>query len=379
MHGRDRSVRGAGLRKPRGLLQVASHCAGGVIAALHALALTSGLAQAQAASPGDSAASASAPADAALADPPLPASGTELAFEDRTRRKTRRAGTSRRPAKTVAAEKVAKFPAGWPTGPAVLPGSLLPANRIVAYYGNPYSKRMGILGELPPEVMLEHLERTAAKWAAADTATPVRPALHLIVTVAQGKPGSDGRYRMRHTAATIDKVAGWAERKGWLLFLDIQVGQSTVEAELPRLLPWLARPYVHLALDPEFSMKDGLIPGRKIGTMDAAEVNYASGVLARLVDSLQLPPKVLVVHRFTESMLTNASRIRLDPRVQVVIDMDGFGTKALKRAIYKYVVIEEPVQFTGFKLFTKARNDRPMMSPEDVLRLSPQPLYIQYQ
>jgi hypothetical protein len=126
-------------------------------------------------------------------------------------------------------------------------------------------------------------------------------------------------------------------------------------------------------------MKNGVVPGRKIGTMDGAEVNHAVDLLARLVDSLKLPPKVLVVHRFTEGMLTNARRIKIDPRVQVVIDMDGFGTKALKRAIYEYVVVEEPVQFAGFKLFTKAKNDKPMMSPQEVLQLSPQPLYIQYQ
>ncbi|HET7600021.1 MAG TPA: hypothetical protein VFK09_06990 [Gemmatimonadales bacterium] len=352
------------------------------MALLQLLAVATASAQAQAPSGGDSTAAVVDPPDAVVAGAPAPEAGTELALTERTRKKTRRARAAKRAAASAAPsapERVAKFPAGWPIGPAPLPGSLLPANRIVAYYGNPYSKRMGILGELPPETMLDHLERTAAKWAAADTATPVKPALHLIVTVAQGKPGSDGRYRMRHTGATIEKVAQWAERKGWLLFLDIQVGQSTVREELPRLLPWLARPYVHLALDPEFAMKDGIVPGRKIGTMDAADVNYASGVLGRLVDSLSLPPKVLVVHRFTESMLTNAPRIRLDPRVQVVIDMDGFGTRTLKRAIYKYVIIEEPVQFTGFKLFTKARNDRPMMTPEEVLRLSPQPLYIQYQ
>ncbi len=286
--------------------------------------------------------------------------------------------TTKPTASTVEA-KPTKFPAGWPVGPTPLPGAILPANRIVAYYGNPHSKRMGILGELPPETMLEQLEHTAAKWSAADPATPAKPALHLIATVAQGKPGSDNMYRMRHTMATIDKVAAWAERKGWLLFLDIQVGQSTVQAELPRLLPYLARPYVHLALDPEFAMKNGVVPGRKIGTMDAAEVNYAVETLTRLVDSLKLPPKVLVVHRFTEPMLTNASKIKIDPRVQVVIDMDGFGTKALKRAIFRYVVVEEPVQFAGFKLFTKSKNDKPMMTPDEVLKLSPQPLYIQYQ
>lgn len=268
-------------------------------------------------------------------------------------------------------------PANWPTGPAPLPGAILPGNRIVAYYGNPYSKRMGILGEIPPDSMVGQLKRTAAEWAAADSTKGVKPALHLIATVAQGYAGKDGMHRLRMPTTLIDTVAAWAEANGWLLFLDVQVGKSSVQAELPRLLPYLARPYVHLALDPEFSMKDGSVPGRKIGTMDAADVNYAVHLLERVVDSLKLPPKVLVVHRFTQRMLTNYDGIRLDPRVQVVIDMDGFGDRPLKRSVYRDFIVKEPVQFTGFKLFFK--NDKPMMTPEEVLTLSPNPVYIQYQ
>jgi hypothetical protein len=270
----------------------------------------------------------------------------------------------------------------WPTLPPPRPDAVLPAYRIVAFYGNPKSTRMGILGELPPPRMLDSLARMAAQWEAADPATPVRPALHLIATVAHGAPGADGRYRIRHGPDVIDQVIGWAATRGWLVFLDIQPGQSTVEAELPRLLPYLARPNVHLALDPEFAMKDGRLPGRYIGTMDAAEVNAAVTTLERLVDSLRLPPKVLVVHRFTHDMLTNARRIRVDPqgRVQVVIDMDGFGTPSGKAAIWRQVILRWPVQYTGLKLFFKARNDKPMMDPAEVLeRFWPAPLYIQYQ
>jgi hypothetical protein len=268
-------------------------------------------------------------------------------------------------------------PAGWPVGPAPLPGSILPERRIVAFYGNPYSKRMGVLGELPPDSMMAQLRATAAQWAAADSTLKVQPALHLIATVAQGQAGRDGMHRLRMPNALIEQVAGWAEANHWLLFLDVQVGHSTVEKELPRLLPYLGRSYVHLALDPEFSMKDGTAPGRRIGTMDAEDVNYAMGTLERLVDSLTLPPKVLVVHRFTQRMLTHYDRIALDPRVQLVIDMDGFGDRPLKRSVYRDFIVKEPVEFTGFKLFYK--NDKPMMTLDEVLSLSPQPVYIQYQ
>jgi hypothetical protein len=267
----------------------------------------------------------------------------------------------------------------WPVhGPEPLPGSILPEHRIVAFYGNPLSKRMGILGELPPDQMLSRLEEVATQWAATDSGQKVLPALHLIAIVAQGYPGPARKYRLQMPDSIIQRLASVVEERGWLLFLDMQVGVSTVEEELKVLVPYLRRPYVHLALDPEFAMKDGKRPGTDwMGRMDASEVNHAIDVLAKIVDEEQLPPKVLVVHRFTRNMLTNASQIRLDPRVQVVIDMDGWGSPGSKMGAYRWFVVRHPVQYTGFKLFYK--NDKPMMKPEEVLELYPKPMYIQYQ
>ncbi|HEX5634551.1 MAG TPA: hypothetical protein VFX50_15020, partial [Gemmatimonadales bacterium] len=146
-----------------------------------------------------------------------------------------------------------------------------------------------------------------------------------------------------------------------------------------RLIPWLAQPDVHLAIDPEFAMPAGQRPGHRIGTLDAAEINPVLQRLVRLVDSLGLPPKVVVIHRFTGPMLTNERALLRDPAVQLVIQMDGWGTPPLKRATYRDVVVRRPVQYTGFKLFTTARHDGTPMAPEAVLRLRPVPLYVQYQ
>lgn len=286
------------------------------------------------------------------------------------------APTAKKPARPPAPTPV------WPVNaPEPLPGSILPAHRIVAFYGNPFSPRMGILGALPPDQMLAKLDTEVARWTAADPATPVVPALQLIVSVAQGAAGRDGMFRARMPDTLIERVAEWAARKNALLFLDVQVGHSTVAAELPRLLPYLARPTVHLALDPEFSMKDGSTPGQKIGTLDASDVNYAIRVLDSLVTANNLPPKVLVVHRFTRRMLTNAKRITLDPRVQVVVNMDGWGPRSLKEDSYRAYVYAEPVEYTGFKLFyhNDTKGGHRLMTPAEVLKLFPAPLYIQYQ
>ena len=307
--------------------------------------------------------------------PPADSQPTDSTADPRASAKRAR---KRAPGEGRRYELTAADSARWPVkGPAPLPGSLLPEHRIVAFYGNPKSTRMGILGQLPPEEMLPKLERTATEWAKADPGRPVMPALHLIATVAQGKPGPGEKYRLRHSDQLIEQVLGWAESRGWLVFLDVQVGHSTVPDELPHLVKYLERPYVHLALDPEFAMKLGGVPGRRIGTLDASDVNYAVRLLAEIVDRKKVPPKVLVVHRFTQRMLTNHDKITLDPRVQVVVDMDGFGAPYLKEDAYKFFIVPEPVQFTGFKLFFK--NDKPMMTPEQVIKLWPVPYYIQYQ
>lgn len=271
---------------------------------------------------------------------------------------------------------------GWPVeGPAALPGAILPAKRIIAYYGNPLSKRMGALGEYEPQEMLRRLDKEVAAWRAADPATPVQPALHLIAVVAQGDAGPSGKYRTIMRDTMVEMVYGWAKSKNAIMFIDIQTGHSNLRELLPRFEQFLKRPDVHLGVDPEFMMKSGHKPGAKIGTMDASDVNYASGYLAELVRKYNLPPKVLVVHRFTRNGVTNYKQITLRPEVQIVIHMDGWGAPWLKRDSYKDYVVSEPVQYTGFKLFyhNDTKKGDPLMKPSDLMKLEPKPLYIQYQ
>ncbi len=268
-----------------------------------------------------------------------------------------------------------------PGAPPVLPGSVLPRERVVAFYGNPRSERMGILGELPPDLLLERLDREVAAWERADPATPVRSALHLIAVMAAADPGPDSLYRVRMPAAVIEEVLSWAERRDALVFLDIQPGFADVVDEARRLLPWLEHPRVHLALDPEWNMREGELPGRAIGTMDASEINGVSRMMAELVEEHGLPPKILVVHRFTHRMVTNVGAIELDPRVQVVLHMDGWGPPANKITTYRTHVAPTPIPFKGFKLFYRndVRGGSRLMTPEEVLALDPAPIYIQYQ
>ncbi len=271
----------------------------------------------------------------------------------------------------------------WPAkAPYPLPGAVLPFHRIVAFYGNLYSKRMGILGELPKNEMLKKLKQEVHNWQAADSSIPVIPALHYIAVTAQGYAGKDGKHRLRMPSSQVDTIINWAKEINGLVFLDIQVGMSTVRDEVPPLEKYLKLPQVHLGIDPEFSMKDGHVPGTKIGTFSADDVNMAIDDLASYVKKYNLPPKILIIHRFTQGMLTNYKQIKKVPEVQVVMDMDGWGDKILKRSSYLRYIYAEPVEFAGFKLFykndTKKGTDQ-LYSPKELLKFIPKPIYIQYQ
>ncbi|MFM2362185.1 MAG: hypothetical protein RLZZ316_1087 [Bacteroidota bacterium] len=271
----------------------------------------------------------------------------------------------------------------WPvTHEYPVAGAVLPFNRVIAYYGNLFSKQMGVLGEYPKKEMLKKLQDEVARWQKADTAIPAIPALHYIAVTAQASPGKGNTYRLRMPFHQIDTVIKWATEINALVFIDIQVGHSTLQNEVPQFEKYFKMPNVHFGIDPEFSMKGGQKPGAAIGTFDAADINYTTEYLAKIVKENNLPPKMLVVHRFTQGMVTNYKQIKLRPEVQIIMDMDGWGQQARKINTYKNFIHREPIQFTGFKLFYKndfrEANSR-IMTPEEVLKLKPRPMYIQYQ
>lgn len=271
----------------------------------------------------------------------------------------------------------------WPVKLTAYPyeGAILPFNRVVAFYGNLYSKNMGILGELPRTQMLAKLKEEVKNWQAADTSIAVIPALHYIAITAQMAPGKGNKYRLRMPFHQIDSVLSMATEVDALVFLDIQIGHSTLQEEIPLLERYLKMPNVHLGIDPEFAMKTQHAPGKVVGSFDAADVNYASNYLSKLVKANSLPPKLLVIHRFTQGMVTNYKSISTLPEVQLIMDMDGWGGPQKKINTYKQYIYKEPVQFTGFKLFYKndTKSNGRMLTPAELLRLKPQPMYIQYQ
>jgi len=260
--------------------------------------------------------------------------------------------------------------------PALAKAGLLPNYRVLAYYGHPRSKAMGILGEHDIETLYAKMKEQAAVYEAADSSRPVMLAFEVIASVAQPEPGADGTYLLSTGATTIDEYADFAAAHDMQLILDVQIGRSTVADEIEAVLPWLKRSNVHLALDPEFAVPEGSAPGDVIGGISAADVTYAQETLAAISAEHDLPPKMLIVHQFVEWMIVDKAELAPVPGVQLVIEVDGFGVPVDKQAIYAQFVENELIEFGGIKLFN--RKDDPLMTPREVLALTPPPDLVIY-
>src|SRR3954454_23902612 len=227
--------------------------------------------------------------------------------------------------------------------------TLLPRTRIVAFYGAPQDKELGALGVGSPAHAARRLERVAAPYR--HLGRPVLPAMELLADVAQSGPGETGLYIARQRDSLVRRYLSTARAHKMLLILDIQPGHAGFFAEALRLEKWLREPDVSLALDPEWHTPGG-IPGQLIGSMQAREVNAISFWLERLVKRRALPQKLLLVHRFTPGMIKGSVKPRR--RVAVTINVDGFGSRVVKRAKYQAFAHEHARGVrNGFKLFYK--------------------------
>ena len=254
--------------------------------------------------------------------------------------------------------------------------SVLAQHLLVTWYGNPHTGKMGVLGQHRGAARVEGLRKQAAAYAGLTTKR-ILPAYHLIATVAQPTAGRDGKWRRREAPAVIRKMLEEARAAGFPLIVDVQPGHADVAEEVRHLRPFLEEPDVHLALDPEFTMEGEQVPGQVIGRMRAAEINAALDELETIMAAKPLPPKVVIVHQFTLGMLPDKQHIRPRPRIDLALDMDGFGSQALKRWTYRTVLRQRELPFAGFKLFY--RQDTDLLPPAKVMQLTPAPAVVIYQ
>jgi hypothetical protein len=200
--------------------------------------------------------------------------------------------------------------------------------------------------------------------------------MELIAVVAAAHPGPGERYNLRQPDPVIRRYLKAARKAKALLILDVQPGRSDFFTETKRLRKFLKEPDVGLALDPEWRMAPGQIPGKVIGSVGAREVNATTAWLDQLVTRYKLPQKLLLIHQFTDDMVPE-SELKERTGLAYVLNVDGFGTQGLKVAKYKSFAAQAKQFRRGFKLFYE--EDLKMMSPAQVMRLRPRPDIIVYE
>lgn len=277
----------------------------------------------------------------------------------------------------AAASLLADVAARWPAE-AVASGGVVGAAQVIAYYGHPLSRFMGILGETAIAEMAADLKSRAAQYDAINGDIGVAPAFHIIY----GTVYEDASVGILRESKLIEYIE-FARENELIVFLDHQIGNGTVEGAIRAMLPYLRYEHVHLAIDPEWATDR---PGEVIGAITADELNLAQQLMDDYLRDQGLPgPRMLVVHQFNWRMIEARERVRSDfPNVQLIHHADGFGPPEDKERSWQFNVLAQNMPLKGFKLFLPKSwrdggYDDPLMTPEEVLRLEPVPVYIQYQ
>ena len=252
-----------------------------------------------------------------------------------------------------------------------------PGRRLVAAYGHPSTSALGVLGEQDPHDGLERL-RSIAEGYGADGSTVV-PAFEVIATVASASAGKDGDYS---GVTARDVIRPWidaAAAGGAYVVLDLQPGRSDFLSQARIYEEFLRQPHVGLALDPEWRLKPDQVHLEQVGTVDAAEINEVVEWLAAMVRAEALPQKLLVLHQFRFSMITNRDQIRTPAELAVVIHMDGQGRFAVKHDTWNALTAPHDAGrfFWGWKNFYD--EDSPVATAGEVLALSPPPVFVSFQ
>lgn len=323
-----------------------------------------------------------------------------------------------------AASGAVTFVASKPFDPSI--GAPLPNYRIVAAYGfqgtgyaaNGPASSIDMLTNYLPQ-----LQQLGQQYAALDPTHPVKLAVDLVVQTfapcsiqyCNGWFEAEPDDLLQNN--TLASYINFCQQHNMLLFLDIQLGTEPVQHALTTpiapakrpdtALTYLEKfPFVELHLDTEFHFPNtqegySLAAQYDPGAMPASELNWAINALAQIPQQYHVPRKILVTDQwypgvfnlFDVSWSSDASSqkkdIKPDPNVSLVLQSDGFGSYDNKIGDYQAFVQQDLLEYGGYKLFFYYQgansydyadiSNPTVQTPQQVMQLFPQPLYISYQ
>jgi hypothetical protein len=272
-------------------------------------------------------------------------------------------------------------PSPTPEGPTLPRGGreVFPTYRLVGYAGLTGAAALGRLGTGPLDQRVREIEQRARPYAAGRKILPV---LEVITTIVHPRPGQDGKYRTRMDDEDIEVYLRAARKRKALLLLNIQPGRSEFLTEAKAYERWLSEPDVGVALDPEWAMDTGQVPGGVYGHTTGSELNQTAAYLAELVRKHDLPEKVMVYHQVSKSVVRQEAGLKAHAGVAIVKSVDGLGPPGPKIDTYRVVTKTTPKHVhAGFKLFftEDTEGGARLMNAREVLALKPQPEYVMYE
>ncbi len=261
---------------------------------------------------------------------------------------------------------------------------------IVAYYGRPGIRAMGVLGKYSVKAIIPIIQAKANEYKKASGNQNIVPGFDIVYDMATIHPGGNKNYISTLSSQKLMPYIHAANKHGFVLFLDLQLGKKTPVQSIRSVLKYLKYNNVHIAIDPEFNVHGlGIRPGKIIGHITGNQVNQVQDAMSNYMKKHGIKEKkILIVHMFRHSMLTNKKDIKTYDNINLVFNLDGFGPAGLKVSIYNSIYtkrISNKVA-SGFKLFFN--QDKPyLMTPKQVLGIDPvsnnrikeAPKYINYQ
>jgi hypothetical protein len=267
------------------------------------------------------------------------------------------------------------------TAPEQLGGghTVFPGRVMVALYGAPGSKALGVLGERGVKSTIARAKSTARGYQRM-TRKPVVPTFEIIATIASAGAGKDKDYSAEGSVAKLRPWVEAADKAGVYVVLDLQPGRSDFLTQAKRYESLLKLPHVGLALDPEWRLKKKQKPLRQIGSVGIGEINRTAAWLAALTRKHALPQKLLILHQFQARMIRDRNKLDRDhPELSMLIHVDGQGTQPQKRGTWKAIHAGAPHgMFWGWKNFYD--EDKPTLTVKKTwTRVKPRPEFISYQ
>lgn len=258
----------------------------------------------------------------------------------------------------------------------VLPGE--GTRRYVAYYGHPETSGLGALGEQGPAQTRAVMDDLVAAYGG--DGAQVIPTFEIIATVASAGPTDDDDYSFEWPIATFDRWIEYARDNEMYVILDLQSGREDFLSQAKQYEELLLLPFVGLALDPEWRLTDSQVHLEQTGTVDAKEINETVNWVADLVRGNGLPQKMMIVHQFKTSMITNRENIVERPEIQMIIQMDGDGTEPQKDSTWSVIRkgAGDAHWAWGWKNFFDEDEPGPP-TPESTMGKDPTPVFVSYQ